>query len=221
MKGRSIPSLMVCLGVFGVSLLPALAQSTSQRYTTNTEIQRIIREFRQQASTPLPEGSICCRGSEKDPRSPATRRLRDSFVRAWSRVNPDVTPFLGMWVSNNASVTVYPSNIRGRACVILAGTQDDYEYFSTGTFRQGFLRLNDGFLAGRTLVRQQNQFGTPFLLTTGVYNQVPKFTIYIDALVYRPNQTTEFISSSTLGNNRNIIQQFNAAGCTASLPKRR
>lgn len=118
-----------------------------------------------------------------------------------------------MWVSNNASVTVYPSNIRGRACVILAGTQDDYEYFSTGTFRQGFLRLNDGFLAGRTLVRQQNKFGTPFLLTTSVYNQVPEFTVYIDVLVYRPNQTTEFLSSPTLGNNRSIIQQFNAAGC--------
>lgn len=63
MKERSMSGLMVSLVVLGTVLLPASAQSRSERYPTNTEIQRLIREFRQQASTPLPEGSICCRGS--------------------------------------------------------------------------------------------------------------------------------------------------------------
>ncbi len=221
MEARSLFYLTVILVILGITSLPVLAIGRSQRYPTAAEIQQLIRQFRQQASTPAPEGSICCTGSERDLRSSATRRVADSFVRAWSRVNPDIAPFLGMWVSNNSSVTVYPSNVRGRACVILAGNEDNYEYFSTATFHQGHLRLNDGVLASRVLVRQRNQFGTPFLLSTGIYDRVPNFTIYIDVLAYIRDRPAQVLSSPNLRENSRIYQQFNAAGCTASLPNRR
>ncbi|HAZ49556.1 MAG TPA: hypothetical protein DDW76_10155 [Cyanobacteria bacterium UBA11369] len=101
MKGRSILSLMVCLGVLGTSLLPTLAQSRSRRYPTNAEIQRIIREFQQRASS-RPFAGECCGGWEQDDRTAAQKRSLESFVRAWSRINPNVTTFLG---TPNAGIT--------------------------------------------------------------------------------------------------------------------
>ncbi len=214
MKERSLFCLTVILAILGISSLPVLAISDSQRYPTAAEIQQLIRQFRRDALSP---STMCCNGSEKDPRSPATRRLVDSFVRAWSRVNPEIAPFLGRWVNNNEIITVYPSNVRGRGCVIFSIIGEDF--FSIGSPYRGHLRLNDGEIANRMLVRQHNQFGTPFILMTGVYERVPNYRPY--GLAYTPDPPAPFLSTDVPQARARILQQFNAAGCTASLPKRR
>jgi hypothetical protein len=221
MKERLILSLMVCLGVLGTSLLPTLAQSRSRRYPTNAEIQRIIREFQQLASS-RPIASECCGGWEQDDRTAAQKRSLESFVRAWSRVNPDVTTFLGKWVNNDGEILVYPSNRRGRVCVIVAFPGPSYT-FGLGVFNNGHIRLS-GDLARQALIKQTNRSGNPFLLAVSVDSDNiaranPGSDIYTHPLI--PQPPTQLTVASIPAENSRIIQQFNSAGCSALRPARR
>lgn len=221
LKKRSIFSLMVSLGVLGASLLPTLAQSSSQRYPTNAEIQRIIREFQQRASS-RPFTGECCGGWEQDDYTAAQKQSLESFVRAWSRVNPDVTTFLGRWVNNDAEILVYPSNRRGRVCVIVAFPGPSYR-FGLGVLNNGHIRLS-GDLARQVLIKQTNRSGNPSLLQVSVYEDSiarakPGSTIFTYPLI--PELPTQLAIASNRAENSRLIQQFNAAGCTADRPNKR
>ncbi|WP_341734516.1 hypothetical protein [Microcoleus sp. EPA2] len=123
MKGRSLLSLIVSFAVLATGSLSVFAQS--QRYPTNVEIQKIIREFQQRASSP-PYSRECCGGTEADTRTAAQRQPLKSFIKAWSQIDPTVAPFLGWWVNNDGDIGVYPSNVRGRVCVIYASPGPSY-----------------------------------------------------------------------------------------------
>lgn len=208
MKGRllEVTFIFTVLGLITLPV-PVIAIGWSERYPTQMEIQQLVKKFLQQASQPKPEGSPCCLGSERDPRSATTKRKISSFVKGWGKINPDIAPFTGRWINNNAVVTVYPTKVKGRVCVILSGVQEDF--FTTGLFSQGHIKLQDGELAGRALILQRNKSGTPFLLSAGIYANVPNFTIY--GLAYTPDAPAEFLSPATKAN---ILQQFKLAGCS-------
>jgi|GEM_PF-1372713 hypothetical protein len=219
MKWRSPCSLIISLTIITIGSLSVYAQS--QRYPTNAEIQKIIREFQQRAFSP-PYSRECCGGTERDTRTAAQKQPLESFVKAWSQVDPSVAPFLGWWANNDGQIGVYPSNVRGRACVIYVSPRPSYK-FSVGSISSGKISLS-GDLAGRVLLNQRNMSGNTFLLVTYVGSDniaiaAPGSDIYTYPEL--PQAPTKLpLSKANPQDNSRIIRDFNAAGCTVSLPQR-
>lgn len=220
MKGRSIPSLILSCVVFATGSLSVVAQS--QRYPTDAEIDEIIREFQNRASS-QPYSRECCGGWEPDKRTTSQKQPRESFVRAWSQVDPTVAHFLGWWVNNDGEIAVYPSTVRGRVCVIHVSPRPSYK-FSVGSIYKQHIRLN-GELAGRVLINKKNPSSNVFLLVAFVdSNNVASATPGSDIYTYPqlPQDPTKLdVSKSNPQENSKIVREFKAAGCTASLPNRR
>lgn len=216
MKGSSLVSLIVSCAVLVTGSLSVFAQS--QRYPTDAEIVRLIREFQQRASS-SPYSRECCGGWERDRRTSSEKQALESFVKARSRVDPTVAPFLGWWVNNDGDIGVYPSNVRGRVCVIRASPGPSYK-FSVGSIDKQHIRLT-GELAGRVLINQKNPSGNVFLLVAFVdYDNVarakPGSDIYTSPLL--PQDPTKLaISRANPQENSKIVREFKAAGCTASI----
>ena len=87
MKGRSIFKVIVSVTICGISSLPVFA---SERYHTNLEVQQLRQEFPQktvpQRRQLIKEG----RGYGRDNRTASDFENRASFIKAWSRVDPDI-----------------------------------------------------------------------------------------------------------------------------------
>lgn len=216
MKKRSLVSLIVSCAVLATGSLSVFAQS--QRYPTDAEIQRLIREFQQRASSP-PYSRECCGGTEADTRTAAQRQQLESFVKARSQVNPTVAPFLGWWANNDGDIGVYPSNVRGRVCVIHAYPGPSYK-FSVGSIDKQHIRLT-GELAGKVLINQKNQSGNVFLLVAFVdRDNVARAEPGSDIYTYPelPKDPTKLVvSRANPQENSKIVREFKAAGCTASM----
>ncbi|MGB7711463.1 MAG: hypothetical protein WBL95_18335 [Microcoleus sp.] len=216
MKGRSLLSLIVSFAVLATGSLSVFAQS--QRYPTNVEIQKIIREFQQRASSP-PYSRECCGGTEADTRTAAQRQQLESFAKARSQIDPTVAPFLGWWANNDGDIGVYPSNVRGRVCVIHASPLPSYK-FSVGSIDKQHIRLT-GELAGRVLINQKNQNGNVFLLVAyvdrdNVARAEPGSDIYTSSQL--PQDPTKLgVSRANPQENSKIVREFKAAGCTVSI----
>lgn len=220
MKWRSPCSLIISLTIITIGSLSVYAQS--QRYPTNAEIQQIIREFQKRASSP-PLARECCGGTERDTRTTAQRQPLESFVKAWSQAAPTVAPFLGWWVNNDGEIGVYPSNVRGRVCVIHVSPGLDYK-FSVGSISNRQINLSRD-LAGWVLLNQRNSIGNTFLLVASVGSDniaraSPGSAIYTYPEL--PQAPTKLpLSKASPQENSRIVREFNAAGCTVSLPKQR
>ncbi|MFN7415148.1 MAG: hypothetical protein ACK5RT_14845 [Dolichospermum sp.] len=85
---RSLFILGFSLITLGVNELSVLAQT---RQPTNAEIKRLRQELQQQISN---VGA----GSLQDRRTQVEKKTRESFVRAWSKTEPELAPFFGRWV---------------------------------------------------------------------------------------------------------------------------
>ena len=114
MKGRSLFGLIVSLAVLGVESLPVLAQS--QRYPTSTEMQRLRQEFRQLIR--LTQTDQVGANYIQDRRTQAQRQNRESFVRAWSNIEPEAAPFL-VPGQDMKRVGIFILQISEVACVLL------------------------------------------------------------------------------------------------------
>jgi hypothetical protein len=216
MKGQSILSLIVSFAVLATG--PLLVYAQSQRYPTNAEVQQIIREFQQRASSPA-YSRECCGGTEADRRTAAQRQPLESFVKARSQVDPTVAPFLGWWTNNDGDIGVYPSNVRGRVCVIRASPGPSYK-FSRGSIDQQHIRLT-GELAGKVLINQKNPSGNVFLLVAFVdRDNVARAEPGSDIYTYPelPKDPIKLgVSRANPQENSKIIREFKAAGCTTSI----
>jgi hypothetical protein len=202
MKGRSLLGLIVSLTVFGAGSLAVLAQS--QRYPTNAEIQRLVKDFPRVIQSNQDFLS-------SKPTASEIQRLR-SFVAAWSRVDSTIAPFLGQWNISDATLAIYPSNVRGRVCMIIAGDwNDEHGSVLTGTVSNNQIRVSNR----QVIVRQGDYLGI-----LRVENNKP---IIFPLGSPKPLESpTKFLESQGMQQfNPVITQQFNAAGCSASRPKRR
>jgi hypothetical protein len=219
MKWRSPSSLIISLTIITIGSLSVSAQS--QRYPTNAEIQKIIREFQQRASSP-PFSRECCGGWEADRRTAAQKQPLESFVKAWSQADPSVAPFLGWWANNDGQIGIYPSNVRGRACVIHVSPRPSYK-FTVGSISSGKISLS-GDLAGRVLLNQRNMSGNTFLLVAYVgSDNIARAAPGSDIYTYPelPQAPTKLpLSKANPQENSRMIREFNATGCTVSLPQR-
>lgn len=218
MKRLSLLRLTFIFTVLGITSLPEIAIGKSERYPTQTEVQRLIRKFQQRAVL-KPISGECCGGYESDNRTPSQKRPLESFTGNWKKVNPDIAPFLGHWINNDTDIFVYPSKTKGRVCVIWGLPNPSYS-FSLGNYSNGVIRLSNGELNKTTLITQRNPKGNPFLLLARVSENTALAEPGSDVYAYPklPPSPRQFTIKERPEEGSQIIRQFNASGCTASKP---
>ena len=192
------------------SSFPLIVQAdTPTRYPTSEEIDRIIQEFQERAASP-PRTRECCTGAESDGRDLETKQALENFVRAWSQINPNVGPFLGHWINNDASIIVYPSNTRGEVCIVYEDPLS--HFFNQGSLVNGTIRINSGILKNHTLIHQTNSKGNVFLLDASFDNGQANASAGQDIYTapQHPNSFSRFPNS--------IVEKLNNAGCSAGVP---
>jgi hypothetical protein len=193
------------------STLPSIATAdTPPRYPTSEEIDRIIQEFQERAAT-APVLRDCCGGAESDWRNPEQKQALENFVRAWSQIDSNFVSFLGKWVDNDTTLTIYPSSTPGRVCIVETWLGPQY-FYSQGSVVNGKIRVNSGKLKNHILLRQTNPKGNIFLLDTSVENG--RATAHAGSDIYtapqRPKSFSEFPNT--------IVEKLNNAGCSAGVP---
>ena len=211
LKGRAPLTIAISLGILAAVSLPIIAQQ-SKRYPTENELQQLMNRFRNFVASP-PEGY---RGFYlRDPRNAAQSQDLKAFVRAWLPVNPDIAPFLGQWTAVEETTSIYPSSIRGRACIVetfIPLKSDNIGIsFAVGTISGKQIRTSERTI----LVQQGNYLGVAFINTSndrpGIYEYAwPKPLV----------NPAELMRDVPPANRNQLLQQFKEAGCTASLPKR-
>ncbi len=189
--------------ILAIGATTSWSQQQSERYPTATELQRLREKLRQQIRSL----------NITDRRSPAEKQSREAFVRAWSRVDAAVAPFLGDWSGYEEGLSIYPSNTRGRVCLIYIGIQE--AELSLGTVSNGQIRTNQ-----REVILKEGDY----LGVASVRDNKPDIfveTPYSFPISLRsPRQFAESSRTTTEEVNK-VVREFNAAGCTAALPSRR
>lgn len=204
MKGKALTNIgFVAVAILAISSTISLAQQQSERYPTAAELQRLREKLREQIRS----------SNITDRRSPAEKQSRETLVRTWSRVDPAVSPFLGNWSGYEESLSIYPSNTRGRVCLIYIGIQE--AELSFGTVSNGQIRTNQ-----REVILKQGDF----LGVASVRNNKPDIFVEtpynFPVSLQAPRQFAQSSGTSTEEVNK-VVREFNAAGCTAALPSRR
>lgn len=203
MKGKLLISCGLSLAILTASALKIFAQQQYERYPTAAELQRLRDKLRQQILS----------NNIVDGRTQADKQRRESFVRAWSRVDPAVAPFLGNWLGYEEGLGVYPSNTIGRVCLIYIGIQE--ADLRLGTVSNGQIRTNDGSV----ILKEADYLGV-----ASVRNNQADIPVEVPYHFPRVSQAARQFaqSSGTSAQEVNkVLREFNAAGCTAGLPSRR
>jgi len=208
LKNFATVLLIVILTVIDLAL-PAWAQMQSERYPTDAELQRAIEEFRR--DIPILQRS---RQFRQAPLVPAL----ESFINAWSQVDPAVAPFIGTWAGQEYDWSIYPSNTRGRVCVLfnhpMRGGTGNNAYFSLGSVSNGQLRIKGESFTNesyRIFIRYKNYLGS-----VSVQSNKTGIQPFVHRLILIPPTKLPITNSPEKSE---MVQRFNAAGCTVSLPK--
>jgi hypothetical protein len=189
-KRRGLITSCLSLVIIAGGSLPVLAQY--QRYPTDVEIQGLIPEFRRQIQ----------RWSQAI--NPESLKDATSFVAAWQRVDRASAPFLGQWTSVDENKSIYPSNVKGRVCII--DTSYEGARFSLGEVSNNRIRTST-----RQVIIKQGTF-----LGVAGYNQgAGIYPYYLLKTVESPITSCYLIY---FAEKAEIIKQFKAAGCTAFVP---
>jgi hypothetical protein len=204
MKLLSFKTASLLLMAFGVTQLSfdskALAQN-SQRYPTDVEWKSFYIEFTQSIRKAA--------NNMVDTRSSAEKKSIQSFVKAWSVVEPESAPFLGHWIISldnyYSQMIVYPSKTKNRVCIIQItlgrGQRFWLGYGSKGKIYNDEFPYNILLRQGRYLGEYQNPF--PY--------HSPKPLKHPEEVLPR---MVDVIST------QNILQKYRDAGCTNSLPNK-
>jgi hypothetical protein len=206
MKLLSFKTATLLLIAFGITQLSlnskALAQN-SRRYPTDVEWKSFYIKFAQSIRKYA--------NNRVDIRSSAEKKSIQSFVKAWSVVEPESAPFLGHWVisidslDSYSKMLVYPSKTKNRVCIIriIAGRGNTFwlGYGSKGKIYNDEFNYNVLFRQGRYLGEYQAPF--PY--------HSPRPLKHPEEVLPR---VVDVIST------QNILQKYRAAGCTNSLPNK-
>ncbi|MDM3845993.1 MAG: hypothetical protein PT116_13325 [Aphanizomenon gracile PMC638.10] len=203
------PSLFILgfsLITLGVNELSVLAQT---RQPTNAEIKRLRQELQQQIRRT--KNNNVGAGYLQDRRTQVEKKTRESFVRAWSKTEPGLAPFMGIWSGYENSEHIYPSNTKGQVCIV--STTEGYGSFKTGILSNGLIKTN----GGEVLFKEGNYYlGSAFLKNGRFVSNNSEIPLHSPTPVEPLNRLFEYISEASEKNQ--ISQQFKAAGCTSSLP---
>ncbi|MBD0306592.1 MAG: hypothetical protein ICV80_00135 [Microcoleus sp. T1-bin1] len=199
---------MAILTILGGSSVPVLAGY--DRYPTNAEVQQLRQEFHQK--TVPKTRQLIKEGREfgQDERTASDLENRAYFIKAWSRVDPDIAPFLGEWGGQDNWLLIFPSNVRGRTCVIyVPGDLRNVVNFGIGSVSDSQLKVNLDGEGPATLIQEQDYLGL-------IYVYQNKASLWPQVM---PKLLTKLGNSFQGRDTSRIIPQLQAAGCTASLPK--
>lgn len=207
MKGRMLLTITLNLAIWAAISLPIFAQSA--RLPTDAEMQKLINKFRIFAASP-PDYN---RGIyTKDRRDRTQIQQLTSFVKAWFQIEPATAAFLGEWTAWEETKSIYPSNVKNRVCIIdsfIPRPRDIGFSFSLGTVSNGKIKTDRNIL-----IHQGNYLGAAF-----IHNNKP--SIYEYAWPKPLKTPAELMQHVPQSDRDRIIEQFQKAGCTATLPNRR
>lgn len=213
MKGRSIVSLIVSFAILATGSLAVFAESL--RYPTDVELKRLKIDFENKVKS----------SPKITTKNTAEIDQLKTWRSAWSKVDPGVATFLGAYSASEEGKFIYPSNTKGRVCIIdtylssrWGNTAESHGIlFTVGSVSNGTIRTSNnhvfiqkGDYLGDTYVLKDNEarlYGYRLIgsLKTPSPRYIPGFNI---------NYFPDWVKQE-------IIQKFKAAGCTAYLPDQR
>ncbi|NTW19876.1 MAG: hypothetical protein AN488_20185 [Anabaena sp. WA113] len=203
---RSLFILGFSLITLGVNELSVLAQT---RQPTNAEIKKLREELQQQISR-IKNNNVSP-DYLQDTRTQVEKKTRESFVRAWSKTEPELAPFFGRWVGYENIIHIYPSKSKGRVCVF--ETAEGSGSLTIGVFSNGVIKTN----IGGVLFKEGNYYLGSALLKNGRFVGNNSERPFRSPTTIKPlNKLLENIFEAS--EKKQISQQFKAAGCTSSLP---
>jgi len=202
---RSLFILGLSLITLGVNELSVLAQT---RQPTNAEIKRLRQELQQQIRRA--KNNNVGAGYLQDRRTQVEKKTRESFVRAWSKTEPGLAPFMGIWSGYENSEHIYPSNTKGKVCIVSTG--EGYGSLTTGILSNGLIKTN----GGGVLFKEGNFLGFALLKNGRFVSNNGEIPLHSPRPIEPLNRLLEYIFEASEKNQ--ISQQFKAAGCTSSLP---
>jgi hypothetical protein len=182
------------------------------RFPTVQEVRQLAQEFEQKIIPSM-------RRSRQYGLGERSREL-DSFVRAWSKVDPELAYFLGRWSVRVSEFIVYPSSTRGRACVVITSPSRPSDgprldaFFAVATISDGYLWMDVNVrnsVIRQALIRDGNYLGS-----VRIWEGKPH--VSARSAFSDPLRAIESLPLANTAQNQRVIQQFSAAGCTASLP---
>jgi hypothetical protein len=218
-KNKLLFSLSACAILLGLSNSSALAQ---QRKPTTAEIERAKTRLRQQVQSSPKDGSPY---SIKDYRSASEKQDRENFVNAWKEAEPEIAPFLGSWSDYEQSWNIYPSNQKGRVCIIRV--EEDFIDLYLGTMTNNELYINNTEMTANhgngndvnisyVFFQEDNYLG--YLGTLGIDEKFAN-----DIPLNSPSSLREpylFKDMDGYSLPEVILKQYANAGCTTSLPSK-
>ena len=136
------------------SLTISQTNSASQNKTrkpSKTEIQTAKNNLRQRVQS-LKGGSSS--HYIKDRRNSKQIQARNALVDSWKQTEPELAPFIGLWSGYESGWSIYPSNTKGKVCVIQG---DEENNFTTdiGTIIDGNIYTQKG----KVLFKDGNYLG--------------------------------------------------------------
>lgn len=207
LNGKVIISLGLSIIALKVCSLPVFAQSASERYPTTTELVRLREKLRQQIRA-IENGN-----EFKNFRTLADKQRLASLVSAWAKVDPIVAPFLGYWSGYEESLLIYPSNTKGRVCIIYEGLGLNEIYF--GNVVNGEIRTDEK----ETIIKEGDYLGVasvrnnqPDIFVTPPYMN-PRITLLMSDFMSRGSMNRPDIAP--------MVRKFKASGCRDGLPSKR
>jgi hypothetical protein len=202
----SVFILGLSLMTLGANELSVLAQT---RQPTNAEIKRLHQQFEQIIRRSTKKNTQEANYT-KDNRTSQEKQKREYFVRNWSKNEPELSSFFGWWSGFENNRHIYPSNVKGRVCVVSTFERDGS--FDTGILSNGLIKTNSGEL----LLKKGNYLGA-------VSFNNSKFVVSNNTPFNSPrplNSLNELLNSIIEPSQKNqIAQQFKTAGCTNYIPR--
>lgn len=206
-KSKGLFPLGLGLVILMATSIKVFAQVEFERYPTTAEIQKLREKLRQQIQALENSGEV------QDSRTLAEKQRREAFVRAWSRVDPSAAPFLGNWLGYEEGLSIYPSNTRGRVCLIyIAPTEAELRL---GTVSNGQIRTTDGAI----LLQEGDYIAIAHVSDNQA--DIPVEIPYHSPRVLESARQFAQSSATNAQQVNQVVRAFNSAGCTASLPSQR
>jgi hypothetical protein len=200
------------LFILGFSLITLAANQLSvlaqTRQPTNSEIDKLRQEF-QQFIRSTKNNSIGA-GYIQDRRTPGEKNTRESFVSAWSKIEPGLAPFMGAWSGYEDIKNIYPSNTKGCVCVI--GTGEGYGTFDIGVLSNGVIKIK----RGQVLFKEGNFLGLGLFKDGKFVSSNGEIPLHSPRPIEPLTKLLNSISESP--DKSQVNKQFKAAGCISTLP---
>ena len=204
MKIRYIFTLGLSLAIFCTNHLSVLAQ---KRQPTNADLQRLQKDLQEHVSSLKKNSSIA--HYIQDIRTQSEKNKRESFVSRWSKIEPKLAPFLGDWSGYEAGISIYPSNTKGRVCVV--STNGGYGSIATGIFSNGAIQTS----RGEVIFKNGNYLGSA-LLKNGIFQRNYETPFKSPRVLEPINNGVSGMYDSSEKEKITVIQTLKKYGCRSS-----